>query len=112
MIINRIYSKRTMKATLEKIAFDPMEESLKKEIKEDIFNFKLDLYEDEMSAHLYLKSKTDIILNCGRIMEFEYPEESKEQGIKNKGISLPNGYRALNINFLYNNKRYTIQSHI
>jgi hypothetical protein len=100
-----------MKITLEKITFDPMEETLKQEITKDISNFKLDLFEDEMDVHLYLEDKKSIILNCGRIMDFEYPEKSKEQKVKNKGISVGQ-YRALNISFSYHDKAYTIQSHI
>ncbi len=100
-----------MKINLEKITFEPMEENLKQEIKKDVSNFELELYEDKMSAHLYLKSKDNIILNCGDIMSFEYPKDSQEQNIVNPGISTGNT-RAIKINFLYNNKRYTIQSHI
>ena len=100
-----------MKVDLAKITFDSMEEDLKKEIKKDISNFELNLYENDMSVHLSLKSKEDIILNCGNIMNFEYPKGSQEQNIVNPGISVEHT-RAIKINFLYNKKRYTIQSHI
>jgi DUF2075 family protein len=97
-----------MTIDLEQITFGPMEESLKQEIKTDISNFKLSLFEDKMSVNLYLKSKEDITINCGAIMSFKYPEKSQEQRMDNPSILI--GYnRAINIHFLYNNKNYTIQ---
>lgn len=109
-IRNKDYFKK-MKVNLEKITFYDVEKSLKREIKKDISEFDLDLYEDKMEVHIYLKSKEMIILNCGKILDFEFPKNSQEQKMINKNVSIQK-YRGIGIMFLYNNKKYFIQGKI
>ena len=104
-----------MKIDLEKITFDNINESLKQEIKKDISEFELNLYENKrggkISVHLYLKDEKSIIINCGELMQFDFPENSSNQSIHNKNINV--GYnKAIDIMFNYNNKRYFIQGYV
>ncbi len=100
-----------MKTNLEKIVFYDIEKNLKQEIKKDISEFELNLSENKMSISLYLKSKEQIILNCGKILDFEFPKNSEEQKIRSKNFSIQK-YRGIEIMFSYNNKKYLIQGKI
>jgi hypothetical protein len=94
---------------LETIAFENMDENLKKEIEKDLSNFKLELDDNEISIHRYLGSEKNIVLNCGKIISFEYPLCSKNQKILTKTAKTNPG---INIQFWYNNKTYLIYSSI
>lgn len=100
-----------MKIDLETITFVKIDENLKQEIKKDISKFELSLFENKISAHLYLESKERIILNCDRIHSFDFPKKSREQSLRNEGISVK-GYRAIVLMFSYNHKRYFINGYI
>mgnify|MGYP001567826020 CR=1 FL=1 len=97
---------------LEKITFGKgIEEDLKQKIKKDVSKFELCLFENKISAHLYLQSKKMITLNCDRIFSFKFPKKSQEQSLRNEGISVEK-YRAITLMFSYNNKRYFINGYI
>lgn len=100
-----------MKINLKKITFDDVDKSLKQELKKDISEFELNLFENKMSVRLYLKNSGMIILNCGKIYDFKFPKNSQEQILRNKNVSIQK-YRGVEIMFLYNNKNYLIQGKI
>ncbi len=100
-----------MKINLEKIVFYDIDKNLKLELKKDLSEFELDLFENKISISLYLKNKEMIILNCGKIYDFKFPKNSQEQHLRNKNFSIQK-YRGIEIMFSYNNKKYLIQGKI
>jgi hypothetical protein len=101
-----------MAINLERATFSGMDEELKKEVKKDVSKFGLFLG-DEYGEVRITKPHEDtnlIVLNCGHIVQFEYPKGSKNQKFENGGKK---GKRfkedtEVDINFNYHNKFYRI----
>jgi hypothetical protein len=99
---------------LEKVVLPKMSSKLKKEVKEDISKFNLDLALTPNSKNNILVTKPHdnkvFVLNCGYITSFEFPENSKNNKIESNG---PYGnHRNIKMTFDYNNKQYELYGYV
>jgi hypothetical protein len=101
---------------LEKIVFSSkISPQLKKEIEEDISEFKLNAsdLEEDINVKISIiqdsaQNKPSIILSCGYIKEFKFPDESSKNTIS--GRDSKKTQIGMIIAFNYNNKIYEIYS--
>lgn len=101
---------------LEKTIFSSkIDSQLKKEIEEDISEFGLDCSEVEENTNIKISVIRDsaqnnptIILSCGYIKEFKFPDESSKNAIS--GRNPKKTQIGMIITFNYNNKAYEIYS--
>lgn len=92
------------------MSFINFDNKSKEKIKKDISNFNLNLLDEEINVRPYENIKTQILLRCGRIIEFEFPPGSQDQTITN--LNLSGDRKQIRIGFTYNNESYWIQGQI
>jgi len=94
---------------LEKVIFDSsVNKKSKKEVQKDLLNFELISAELNEGVDMRVIQPYDndlFVLNCGQIINFKFPEGSKDNKVEN---DCPPDVK---ISFNYNNKEYEICGH-